>query len=146
MQASEADLWKVSSLCSEKDLSSWSAWTRSKAPCFHFSLKTFSFHSNLRSCIIKDAHPEPPCFTSSSRFSVSRKPYGDMAKTIGTISGSQSSTHQLCDFFFFFWPCHMACGILVPQPGIAPVPPALEALSLNHWTTREVPTSFVILN
>ena len=21
-------------------------------------------------------------------------------------------------FFFFFWPCHMACGILVPQPGI----------------------------
>ena len=33
----------------------------------------------------------------------------------------------------------MACGILVPQPGIEPVPPALEAQSLNHWTTREVP-------
>ena len=32
----------------------------------------------------------------------------------------------------------MACGILVPQPGIKPMPPALEAQSLNHWTTREV--------
>ena len=42
-------------------------------------------------------------------------------------------------FFFFFWPCHAACGILVPQPGIEHVPPALEAWSLNHWTSREVP-------
>ena len=32
----------------------------------------------------------------------------------------------------------MACGILVPQPGIEPAPPALEARSLNHWTTGEV--------
>ena len=42
-------------------------------------------------------------------------------------------------FFFFF--CHPACGILVPQPEIEPVPPAVEAWSLNHWTTREVPAS-----
>ena len=28
---------------------------------------------------------------------------------------------------------HMACGILVPQPGIEPVSPALKAQSLNHW-------------
>ena len=42
-------------------------------------------------------------------------------------------------FFFFFWPHHAACGILVPQPGIEPVPPAVEAQSLNHWTAREVP-------
>ena len=27
----------------------------------------------------------------------------------------------------FLWPCHMACGILVPQPGIEPGAPALEA-------------------
>ena len=32
-----------------------------------------------------------------------------------------------------------ACRILVPQPGIEPVPPAVEARSLNHWTAREVP-------
>ena len=47
---------------------------------------------------------------------------------------------------FIFWPYHAAygilvpwpCGILVPQLGIKPVPPALEAWSLNHWATRKV--------
>ena len=28
---------------------------------------------------------------------------------------------------------------LAPCPGIEPRPPALGALSLSHWTTREVP-------
>ena len=45
-------------------------------------------------------------------------------------------------YFFFvclfvFWPYCLACGILVPQPGINPVPPALEV-----WSTpapRKVP-------
>ena len=41
--------------------------------------------------------------------------------------------------FLFIWLCPVACGILVPQPGIKPAPPALEVWSLNHWTTREVP-------
>ena len=35
--------------------------------------------------------------------------------------------------------CSAACGILAPQPGIEPTPAALEAQSLHHWTTREVP-------
>ena len=30
------------------------------------------------------------------------------------------------------------CGILVQQPRIKTMPPALQALSLNHWTAREV--------
>ena len=34
---------------------------------------------------------------------------------------------------------HVAYSILFPQPGIEPTPPAVEALSLNHWTAREVP-------
>ena len=33
----------------------------------------------------------------------------------------------------------MACGILVPQPGIEPIHPAVETWSLNHWTAGEVP-------
>ena len=33
----------------------------------------------------------------------------------------------------------MACGILVPWPGIKPQPPAVEVQSPNHWTAREVP-------
>ena len=31
------------------------------------------------------------------------------------------------------------CSILPPQLGIKPAPPAVEAWSLNHWTTRKVP-------
>ena len=42
---------------------------------------------------------------------------------------------------FFFWLPFAARGILVPRPGIEPMPPrpALGARSLNHWTAREVP-------
>ena len=41
--------------------------------------------------------------------------------------------------FFPFQSHWAACKILVPQPGIEPLPPAVEAQSLNHWTAREVP-------
>ena len=46
---------------------------------------------------------------------------------------------KFLSLFLFSWPHLSARGILVPQPGIKPVPPAVEAHSLNHWTTREVP-------
>ena len=45
------------------------------------------------------------------------------------------------------WACtgaHAACGPLVPQPGIKPAPPALEAWSLNHRTDREVPQLLIL--
>ena len=56
----------------------------------------------------------------------------------------QSSLHRAARqsfffFLFFFWPHCEACGILVPRPTIEPGPPAVEAWSLNCWTTREVP-------
>ena len=35
-----------------------------------------------------------------------------------------------------------ACRILVPQGGIEPVPPAVEAQSSNIWTPREFPDTF----
>ena len=44
---------------------------------------------------------------------------------------------QLLEIFFFFW-SQEACGILVPQPGIKPMPFVLEEHSFNHWTTKEV--------
>ena len=47
-------------------------------------------------------------------------------------------------FFFFFWPHHAACGILVPRPGIEPRPPTVEAWSPNHWTARELPTRNIV--
>ena len=36
------------------------------------------------------------------------------------------------------WPRFMACGIVVPQPGIERVPPTLQARRLSCWTTGEV--------
>ena len=36
----------------------------------------------------------------------------------------------------------MACGILVPRPGIKHVPPAVKVWSPNHWTAREFPVQF----
>ena len=41
--------------------------------------------------------------------------------------------------FFTFWLCRTACRILVLQPGTEPTCPTVEACSLNHWTTSEVP-------
>ena len=40
---------------------------------------------------------------------------------------------------FVFIPDHEVCGILLPQPGIKPVPPVVEAPSRIHWSTREAP-------
>ena len=40
--------------------------------------------------------------------------------------------------FIYFWPHCAARRILVPWPGIKPVPPAVEAQSPNHCSTREV--------
>ena len=39
----------------------------------------------------------------------------------------------------------MAYGILVPQAGIEPAPPALEAQGLNHQITREIPDSWFLV-
>ena len=59
------------------------------------------------------------------------------------LGHSFSASHSSLFFLFifnFFWLHHAACGILVPWPGIEPMPLAVEAWSLTHWTTREVPS------
>ena len=42
-------------------------------------------------------------------------------------------------YLFFFWPHHVACGILVPQPRIKPVLPAVEVQSANHLDLQGIP-------
>ena len=51
---------------------------------------------------------------------------------------------QFCFCFMFWFFGREACGILAPRPGIKPAPPALEAWSLNRWTTREVPEPCIL--
>ena len=36
------------------------------------------------------------------------------------------------------------CGILFPNQGSKPGPPALGAQNLSHWTTREIPISYFV--
>ena len=43
--------------------------------------------------------------------------------------------------FFFFFGC-MACGMLVPLPGMEPMPSAVKAQSPTHWTARGFPARF----
>ena len=50
--------------------------------------------------------------------------------------------YYFCFMFCFFG--HKACGFLAPQSGIQPVPPVLEARSLNHWTARKVPDTYIL--
>lgn len=35
--------------------------------------------------------------------------------------------------------CPVACGVLIPRPGMEPRPTALGTQSLSHWTTLESP-------
>ena len=42
-------------------------------------------------------------------------------------------------FIYFFWPCLVACGILVPRPGIEPRPSAVKAQSPNHRPPENSP-------
>ena len=46
---------------------------------------------------------------------------------------------EILIYFFFFWPHHVACGILVPQPRIEPVRPAVEVQSANHLDLQGIP-------
>ena len=48
--------------------------------------------------------------------------------------------------FYVFWLHHVARGILVPQPRMEPVPPALEAYDLNHWASREVLQPYILIH
>ena len=59
----------------------------------------------------------------------------------GWISGNPFPLLPLLEILhaIFFRPCHTTCRILVPQPGIEPMPPAVEVQGPNHCTIREVP-------
>ena len=46
-------------------------------------------------------------------------------------------------FLFVFWPCCVACGILVPLSGIELEPSAVKAQSPDHWTAKKSPRNTV---
>ena len=63
-------------------------------------------------------------------------------KFIGSVYSCRCGIQGAFFFFFLFWPCSVACGLLVPKPGIKPRPLAVNAWSPNHWTTRKFQQAF----
>jgi hypothetical protein len=47
-------------------------------------------------------------------------------------------------FYLFFLAMSLGMRILVPQPGIRLMPPAVEARSLNHWIPGKVPAPILV--
>ena len=47
-------------------------------------------------------------------------------------------------YLLLFWLHCAACGIIVPQPVIEPMPLDVEAWSLNHWTASKVPIWYLL--
>ena len=64
---------------------------------------------------------------------------GGGRNSLGSLSLSFFFITTMVLYFFIFWLHCTACRILVPQPGIEPVPLAVEMWTPNHWTTGEFP-------
>ena len=45
----------------------------------------------------------------------------------------------------FSWLQGTTCGILVPRAGTEPRSLAVKVQNPNHWTAREIPNSFIII-
>ena len=55
-------------------------------------------------------------------------------------------TFSTCFVLFCLGLHHTACGMLVPRPGIEPLPSAVRAQSPNHCTNGEFPVLFCLNN
>ena len=68
---------------------------------------------------------------------------GCIVRASGTANSCRFNIPRASFFFFFFWLCHTIYGIPDPRSGIELMPPTLEALNLNCWTSREVLASYL---
>ena len=64
----------------------------------------------------------------------------DLINLLGKLTELRETVFLLHHRFFglfVFWPHHTAYRVLVPQPGIKPIAPWVEAQIPNHWTARK---------
>ena len=71
--------------------------------------------------------------------------YNSMLIAQGTMFNRVYLLSPFLPFIYFVWLCHVACGILVLQPTIEPMPVAVKAWSCNHWTIWEFLESTLVL-
>ena len=65
---------------------------------------------------------------------------------LGSRSQSSDRTGSyscLFGVFFYFWVASCSMWDLSPPPGTEPEPLTLDTWSINHWTTKEVPISYI---
>ena len=77
-------------------------------------------------------------YVSCPTFSA-RAPLSKLAQNILPFLWSCSIFFLTTLRHFLFWLHYTACRILVPQSGVKPVPPAVEAQSSNCWTRQGNP-------
>ena len=132
---------------------------------------TFHWHPLFPGCGRSSAGPWPrgaPCWQCSS--GTAWPVHGTLTEQLNTNNLSAGQFWVQAIFFFFlkkiiwaleneshkrweeaiflslFFGCAgEQCRILVPQPVIKPMRPALAAQSLNYWTAREVPKRLLLL-
>ena len=63
----------------------------------------------------------------------------DSAISLATFEHSRFEVYTQCIYLFIYLAAPCSMQDLVSRPGIEPVPPALGAQGLNHWSAREVP-------
>ena len=86
-------------------------------------------HVNLHYCS-DDTDPELLSFHHSFQSILnSLKFWIPNGLPVGLLAFLEVGAEIFLFLFFFFWLCHAAYRILVPQPGIEPVPPAVEVQS-----------------
>ena len=103
--------------------------------------------------ILETLRPHAPVWIGSCLVLLSRNchPRASLRLRLGSprplsynrSSFSGSGSHGFLILFFFR---SFGQDTVISQPGIEPVPPALEPRSLNHWTTREVPASSFLVH
>ena len=76
-------------------------------------------------------HSLPPCLSVTITFEIKK-----------FFFTSSIADFQYCVYLFIFnfWPHLVACGILVPQPGIEPTLPALEGEILTTGLPEKSPS------
>ena len=103
--------------------------------------KKIRYVSSLLTCIQRFSHKVQLSYHSNQVSLYSCLPHFLISWPLW-VWDSGCSLNRPYPFFLFLAVPHSMCWILIPWPGVEPVPPASEARSLNHWTDREVPHRF----
>ena len=98
------------------------------------AIRNLSFCSLCLLSLAVSQEMETNCFHSNcfhSRDKSHWQTWGGCFSSSSPIQQSSPVQHQFC-FVFFFFAELVTCGILVPKPGVEPVPSVVKAQNPNH--------------